>query len=125
MLEDVAPGQAAERVAVLTGMEPLRCPGAPLDHLSGSFPDGWPAASIDVALERMAEETQERWVFPLESETVATCSGTEERTEVGVAADGTIVWLVPVLGRTALELPTWLTPAGGGGDDVAPGTDSR
>lgn len=110
-MDRVELGDPAERVNEVIGVGPTRCPAGPLDHLQESFSEGWPPASIDVALEELEAQTSERWVYPVEGAT-AECGGVTTRTEVGVAPDGTVLWIMPVLGRSVLRLPTTVTPAG-------------
>ncbi len=111
-MAQVVYGTDAGRVAEYLGVEPTLCPADDLAHLATSFPEGWPAASVAVTLERLASETHERRVYPLadaDGEDVL-CSAVEERTEVGVDADGAVIWSVAVLGRTPLVLPPWAEP---------------
>lgn len=116
-MERVELGDRAERVNEVIGVDPTRCPAAPLDHLRESFPEGWTVASIDVALEQLEAQTAERRVYPVEG-AVAECGGVTTRTEVGVAPDGTVLWIMPVLGRSVLRLPPTVTPAGVEGADA-------
>ena len=120
---EVTIGDPANRVTELLGVSPTACRAGPLDHLRESFPEGWTPASIDVALEQLAVETAERWVYPIEG-AVAECGGVTSRTEVGVTQEGTVLWTVAVLGRSALELPPTLTPAGVEAEAATPPTDT-
>lgn len=99
---------------------PTRCPVGPLGYLRASFPEGWTEAAIDVALEQLEAQTSERRVYPLNGGDPVSCTGDAGRTEVGVAADGTILWTVAVLGLTRIELPPALTPAGIGATGERP-----
>ncbi|MQA92761.1 MAG: hypothetical protein GEU90_21490 [Gemmatimonas sp.] len=111
-LEALRLGESADAVTALLGVEPSVCSNEPLDHLRGSFPEGWPVAAVDVALEELRAETAERWVYPVGTSTVAPCLGDEPRTEIGVAADSSVLWSISVLGRSPLQLPSGFTPAG-------------
>ncbi|MEX2584571.1 MAG: hypothetical protein WD766_14985 [Gemmatimonadota bacterium] len=112
VMQRVQIGDSVQRVTEVLAMDAERCPGSELDHLRESFPEGWPAASIDVATETLTQLTQERLVYPLVEGREVLCSGSEQRTEIGIAEDGTVLWSVAVLGRTTLQLPGWVTPAG-------------
>lgn len=111
-VDQANPGQPAAGVTAVLGIEPAVCPARPLDHLRGSFPEGWAPAAVDVALEQLAAETTQRWVYPMREGGEAPCTGDDARTEVGVAADSTILWVIPVVGRTTLELPPTYSPSG-------------
>lgn len=111
-LEPIRIGDPASRVAEQVRAEPHRCPGDRLDHLRQSFPEGWTPAGVDMALERFAAVTASRWVFAVGDAPPLLCGRTEHQTEIGVDSAGTIVWFVPILGRTPLQLPSWLQPAG-------------
>ncbi len=112
LVNSVEIGEPAGRVANVTGASIIPCPVAPLDHLSESFPDGWPPAAVDVALERLEVETAERWVLELDEEDNGGCGPVTDRTEIGVAADGTLLWTFALLGTTPVRLPPWITPSG-------------
>jgi hypothetical protein len=118
-MDRVAIGDPAEEVIALLGREPLRCPVDDLGHLRPSFPEGWPAAAVDVAIENLEAATTERWLFATGLETPEMCVPVQRNTEVGVDAGGLIVWTVAQLGRSPLRLPSDLTPAG-----VADGSDA-
>ena len=111
MLSDVSVGDPATAADAAVGAPGTSCEVGDLAHLRESFPDGWSPAAVDVALEQLATQTVERRVYSIGTGAVV-CDQPAERTEVGVAQDGTILWMIPVLGRTALELPPSVTPAG-------------
>ena len=115
-MESVVYGSSAERIETILGVVPTSCPADDLSHLEASFPEGWPAASVSVALERLAAETAERWIFPLDADDEAEvlCSAVEPRTEVGIGPEGTVIWSIVVLGSTPIDLPPWAEP---GADD--------
>jgi hypothetical protein len=110
-MQQVQVGDPATRATQVLGIEPIVCDANSLAYLEGSFPEGWPAAAVNLSIESLEEVTDAVWVFPIRPRDTG-CAAHPDRTELGVAADGTIVWLVPVLGRTPLHLPEWLTPAG-------------
>jgi hypothetical protein len=112
MLAGLRLGQPAARATELVGIQPTVCPPGSLEHLRASFPEGWPAGSIDVALEQLSAGTTERWVYPVGRAAVAPCVGDEARTEIGVTPDGRVLWSVAVIGRTPLQMPAELAPAG-------------
>jgi hypothetical protein len=105
-------GDPVQRAVEVTGVEALRCPADSLGHLRASFPDGWPPAAVDVAIETLQAGTAERWLFPLEAREAGSCAAEEGRTEVGVDSLGAVVWFVPLLGSSPLALPPGMAPAG-------------
>jgi hypothetical protein len=105
-------GDPAERATEVIGFEPRRCPGDDLVHLRNSFAEGWPQAAVDVALEELERVTTERWVYAESAQAAATCEARPNQSEVGIGEDGTVVWTLPIFGRSALRTPPWLTPSG-------------
>lgn len=110
-LNRVEVGDRAADVTGILGVEPTRCEVGTLAHLRESFGEGWPAAAVDVALEQLASQTAERWVYPLSGE-APDCGGEGFQTELGVGANGEIVWWISVVGHSMIELPPTVTPAG-------------
>jgi hypothetical protein len=104
-------GDPSARVAAVLGEPPARCPAGDLSHLRESFPPGWPAASLETALQTLAGETSERWVYPLDDDDTASCGGRRGTTEIGLDAEGRILWSIAILGETRIELPERFTPA--------------
>jgi len=111
VMERVRLGDPADHASEVLGLEPLRCPAGDLGHLRSSFPEGWPPAAVDVALEELRRATAERRVYGADG-AAALCAPTPGQTEIGVDEDDVIVWTVPVLGRSALRLPPGLSPSG-------------
>lgn len=119
LVERLELGDPSSRAVALLGEAPARCPASSLDHLRNSFPPGWPDIAADRALEALRTRTAERWVYPLSPRRVAGCDPVEEQTEIGIEADGTILWYIAVAGKTPLRLPEDIapaTPAGAPGD---------
>jgi hypothetical protein len=112
LMDRVRIGDDAENALAALGIEPRRCPGGDLGHLRASFPEGFSDAAIDVSLERLGEVTAERWVFELDGSAPEFCAPSPRRTELGVDAEGRVVWVVAVLGRSAVRLPESHAPAG-------------
>lgn len=110
-MEEVRVGMPAAAAIDAIGEEPMRCPSDSLSHLRAGFPEGWPDAAKDVAVEQLEAATAERWVFPIGG-TEAGCSFSGERTEIGVDGAGAVLWSVAAIGRTAIVLPPDLAPAG-------------
>ena len=104
-------GDASARVAAVLGEPPARCPAGDLAHLRESFPPGWPAASRATALQTLAAETSERWVYPLDDDEPAGCAGEAGTSEIGIDAGGRILWSVAIIGETRIDLPARFTPA--------------
>jgi len=105
-------GDSVSRVEELLGHAPARCAVGSLQHLQKSFPAGWPGASIQAALSALATRTHERWVYALGNSHRADCTQVEGVTEIGVGVNGRLVWYVAVTGKTTLNLPNDLSPAG-------------
>lgn len=104
-------GDPAERVMQIMGRPGARCPGRDLDHLSGSFPPGWPAAALETALQTLGEKTHDRWVYPLSSRRSAGCAPADNQTELGFDAEGRLLWYITIVGESPLRLPEQFTPA--------------
>jgi hypothetical protein len=119
-IERIDLGTEAEMALRAIGQEPTRCPQAPLGHLAASFPEGWPTAAVDVALEQLETATHERWVVPMREGQSPSCAGQANQSEVGVDSAGAVIWTIAQVGRTTIRLPPWLTPAGTVGDGPAP-----
>lgn len=107
-------GDEARRVEALLGGGGIRCPAASIGHLRGSLPEEWGAAAAETALGRMARETAERRVYPLDHRGQAGCSVASGATEVGLGADGRVLWYVAVTGRTRMTLPAAFAEEAGG-----------
>jgi hypothetical protein len=110
-MERLELGDSASRVVALLGEPPARCPGSGLDHLKASFPPGWPEVAAVGALESLGARTAERWVYPLSLRRVAGCEPADGQTEIGIGADGTILWYIALAGKTPLRLPEEIAPA--------------
>ncbi|HEX6069198.1 MAG TPA: hypothetical protein VFZ18_05225 [Longimicrobiaceae bacterium] len=104
-------GDLSSRVTAVLGPPGARCPAGDLSHLRESFPPGWPAASLETALQTLAGETAERWVYPLDDDDPAQCAGENGTTEIGIDAEGRILWSIAIIGETRIELPDRFTPA--------------
>jgi hypothetical protein len=112
VVERLEVGDSVARVEELLGRGAVHCPVGSLQHLEKSFPAGWPASSIQSALQAISRRTRERWVYPLSSRHRPSCTPADGVTEIGVGADGRLVWYVAVTGKTTLTLPDDLSPAG-------------
>lgn len=112
-MERLNPGDPLERVTELLGEPGARCSAGDLSHLAESFPPGWPAASVETTLQTLGTETRERWIYPLDPDDEAPCAPTNEQTELGIAADGRLLWYVAITGESPLRLPGRFTPAAG------------
>lgn len=117
VVERLEVGDSVSRVEHLLGHGAARCPVGSLQHLEQSFPAGWPGASVQTALHAMAARTKERWVYSLSARHHPSCTPADGVTEIGVGADGRLVWYVPVTGKTTLTLPDDLTPGRPDGAD--------
>lgn len=110
-LEALELGDTTARVVAYLGEAPARCPIASLAHLRETFPPGWPAASVNRAVQALETRTRERWVYPLSSRSAAGCQPRDGQTEIGVSAAGRVLWYVAVTGKTPLRLPDEISPA--------------
>jgi hypothetical protein len=124
-MERVVVGDPGSRAEEVLGMVAVRCPVESLEHLRGSFPEGWSPAAVDVGLEALEQVTAERWVFTSVRGGSPTCAALTGQTEIGVDSAGTIVWTAPVVGRSLLAVPTWLTPSGVDGESTSPGPNQN
>jgi hypothetical protein len=106
----LAPGDTASAAAERLGASPTVCGSDDLTHLLGRFPHGWSGAAQERAVEWLEESTVERWVYPLNAGERASCAGAAGLTEVGIGADGRLVWILPLAGRKSLLLPDTLQP---------------
>jgi hypothetical protein len=109
-LSGLEPGDTVARVIDRLGEPPFVCATGDLAHLEAQFPGGWPAAAREQAIERLREETAERWVFPMREAQIDPCPSPTNATEVGVGHDRRVRWLVPVSGRHPLRLPGEYAP---------------
>jgi hypothetical protein len=105
--------QVVERL----GQPPHVCATGSLAHLEGHFPTGWPAAAQSRAIERLRQETAERWVYPLRDTTADPCTVPRNATELGIGHDGRVRWFIPLQGRESLRLPPTYEP-GTANDDT-------
>lgn len=112
ILERTEVGDQANHVTEMIGATPVRCPAGDLTHLQRSFPDGWAQAAVDVALEQLAQGSNERWVYAVDRRRTASCTPSNGVTEVGVDDQGRVLWYVAITGKTMLRLPEELTPSG-------------
>ena len=110
-MDDLAFGDPTERVASVLGPPAARCAGDDLAHLSGSFPPGWPTPSVETTLQALGEETGERWIYPLDDDDPAGCAPVDGQTELGLDAEGRLLWYVTITGESPLELPARFAPA--------------
>ena len=110
-MDDLALGDPMERVASVLGPPAARCPSGSLAHLAGSFPPGWPAPSVETTLQALAEETGDRWVYPLDDNDAAGCTPVDGQTEIGLDTEGRLLWYVTIMGESPLELPERFAPA--------------
>jgi hypothetical protein len=58
--------------------------------------------------------TRERWVYPVNPRERIGCNAAAGHTEIGVDAQGRVLWSVDVTGRTPIRLPDDYTPSGAG-----------
>lgn len=113
VMERIDFGDEATRVSALLG-EPTECPTGTLEHLRGTFPEGWPPAAVEGALGRMSTETTARWVYPLDEDDPGQCDGADGQTEIGLDAERQVLWYVAITGKTGLRLPGEYTPGPAG-----------
>ena len=103
------PGTDTALVVRSLAAQPARCAVGNLEHLRTRFPDDFAPAALDATLDRMREETAQRWVYA-SGDRDARCVPRDGDTELGVGRDGRVLWLVPVVGRNTVQLPTSYTP---------------
>lgn len=110
IVEDLELGDDSLQVLTALGT-PVRCPPRSADVIRGGFPGDWPAPAIESALERMQEETAQRWIYAINPRKRLPCSTEKAHTEIGIGKDGRVLWYIPVTGRTSIELPEDYTPS--------------
>jgi hypothetical protein len=109
-LDRIEPGDTTTRVVEVMGEPARRCATGSLEHLRTQFPPGWSPAALEHAIERLKEETAQRWIYPIGS-SAADCTPPRGMTEIGLDEEQRVLWYVPVTGKRPLELPPGLTPA--------------
>jgi hypothetical protein len=109
-MSGLAVGDTSAVVVDRLDAPPVVCPGQSLDHLRGQFPAGWSAAEQAQAVEWLEERTRERWIYSLSPRTEISCDAVHDGTEIGIGADGRVLWFVPRIGHQSLQLPTELEP---------------
>jgi hypothetical protein len=95
-------GDDSTAVASLLGPPPARCETGTMFHLMNHFPGGTPRLTAEADLGRLRTETATRWVYPARGE-AASCTPRNGATEVGYDAAGEVLWLVPIVGKHALQ----------------------
>lgn len=100
----LAPGSDTVTVAQVLATEPSRCAVGNLEHLRTRFSEEFAPAALDATMDRMREETLQRWVYPT-GDADPRCIPRDGDTEIGVGRDGRVLWLVPVVGRNTVVLP--------------------
>jgi hypothetical protein len=112
-MSDVAIGADTTVVVRLLG-PPVRCPPKATEEVRAAFPTDWPPRLVETALSRMDYATRQRWVYAVNLRERPGCNDRERHTEIGVGADGRVLWAVDVTGRTPIRLPDDYTPSGAG-----------
>lgn len=92
--------------------EPVRCPAGDMRSFSEAFPADWPRPVTELAVADLGARTAQRWVYAINLRKRLPCDSTEEHTEIGIDADGRVLWHIAVTGKTAVELPEAYTPTG-------------
>ncbi|MBW3630255.1 MAG: hypothetical protein KY464_13275 [Gemmatimonadetes bacterium] len=113
LMEEVALGADTTEVIRMLG-PPVRCPPKYTEQVRASFPEEWAPRQVETALSRMDYATRHRWVYPVNSRKPLGCNAREAHTEIGVGADGRVLWAVDVTGRTPIRVPDEYTPSGAG-----------
>ena len=113
LMEQVAIGADTAEVIRILGA-PVRCPPKYTDQIRASFPEEWAQRQVETALSQMDHSTRQRWVYAVNSRKRLGCNAREAHTEIGVSADGRVLWAVDVTGRTPIRVPDEYTPSGAG-----------
>lgn len=109
-LRRIQPGDPAQLVTERLGPAPANCAAGTLEHLRTHFPGDFAPAAVDDALDRMREATAQRWVYS-EAGDRARCTARSGDSEIGVGADGQVLWLVRSTGRSMVEVLDTFHPA--------------
>lgn len=93
--------------------QPVRCEPGDMENFRAGFPADWPRPVTELAMADIGAKTAERWVYAINLRDRLPCDSDEEHTEIGIGADGRVLWHIAVTGKTVVELPEAYTPSGG------------
>lgn len=112
LLDDLAVGSDTALVIRALG-EPVRCAAGGLERFREGFPTDWPRPVTELAVADIGARTTQRWIYAINPRTRLPCDSEQEHTEIGIGADGRVLWHIAVTGKTPIELPEAYTPSGG------------
>ena len=104
-------GDDTAQVVQLLG-DPVRCGAPSAELVRGGLPRDWPPPAVGSTIDRLEQETTQRWVYPINPRRRIPCETDEEHTEVGIDRDGRVLWFIAVTGRTGIALPESYSPSG-------------
>ena len=91
---------------------PVRCGPAPLERFREGFPSDWPRPVTELAAADLSARTAQRWIYAVNPRDRIACDSRDAHTEVGIGADGRVLWHIAITGRTPIETPAAYTPSG-------------
>jgi hypothetical protein len=97
----VVAGEDSASVIRLLGEPPHRCEPSSLAHLANQFPAGVPRPTIEEETERLRQRTVQRWLYPRGEG----CVPGDGATEIGLDANGQVLWIVPARDKQPLRYP--------------------
>jgi len=97
------PGDDTTAVLRRLGDAPQRCAPGEMAHVYNAFEGSIPRTTREAALEQMRQQTAARWLYPARG-----CTPRQGDTEVGIGADGRVLWLVPATGLEPMVYPDTL-----------------
>ena len=92
------PGTDSAAVLRRLGERPTRCPGTDVDHVVAEFAPGTSRPERAEALARIRAGTRARWIYPAGHG----CRPRAGDAEVGLDANGRVLWVAPAIGRVPL-----------------------
>ena len=99
----IQPGDDSTAVLRRLGDAPQRCPPGEMAHVYDAFEGSIPRPTREAALEQMRQQTAARWIYPARG-----CTPRQGDTEVGLGADGRVLWMVPATGLEPMVYPDTL-----------------
>jgi hypothetical protein len=99
----IQPGDDSTAVLTRLGTSPQRCAPGEMQHVYNAFEGSIPRTTREAALEQIRQQTAARWIYPARG-----CTPRQGDTEVGLGADGRVLWMVPATGVVPMVYPDTL-----------------
>ena len=111
MMRRLAIGDDSTAVVRVLG-PPVRCAPATIERVREGIPVDWPPPVAESAIAWVGEATRERWIYAIDLRERPPCDEEDGHTEIGIGADGRVLWYIAVTGKTPIRLPDEYTPSG-------------